>query len=42
MRVLFEEIAKRWQKVELVEEPERLRSNFISGIKNLPIRVTWR
>ena len=42
MRVLFEEIAKRWKKVELVDEPERLRSNFISGIKNLPIRVTWR
>ena len=42
MRVLFEEIAKRWQKVELIGEPERLRSNFISGIKNLPIRVTWR
>lgn len=42
MRVLFEEIAQRWLKVELVAEPERLRSNFISGIKNLPIRVTWR
>ena len=42
MRVLFEEIANRWQKVELVGEPERLRSNFISGIKTLPIRVTWR
>ncbi|HVB50828.1 MAG TPA: cytochrome P450 [Acidimicrobiales bacterium] len=42
MRVLFEEIALRWQSVELAGEPERLRSNFISGIKNLPIRVTWR
>jgi cytochrome P450 len=42
MRVLFEEIANRWQSVELVGEPERLRSNFISGIKTLPIRVTWR
>jgi hypothetical protein len=42
LRVLFEEIAQRWQSVELVGEPERLRSNFISGIKNLPIRVTWR
>jgi cytochrome P450 len=42
MRVLFEEIANRWQSVELIGEPERLRSNFISGIKNLPIRVTWR
>ena len=42
MRVLFEELANRWHSVELVDEPERLRSNFISGIKNLPIRVTWR
>jgi hypothetical protein len=42
MRVLFEEIAHRWQSVELVGEPEHLRSNFISGIKNLPIRVAWR
>jgi len=42
IRVLFEEIANRWQSVELAGEPERLRSNFISGIKNLPIRVTWR
>ena len=42
LRVLFEEIARRWEKVELAGEPERLRSNFISGIKNLPVRVTWR
>jgi cytochrome P450 len=42
MRVLFEEIARRWERVELVDQPERLRSNFIGGIKNLPIRVTWR
>ncbi len=41
LRVLFEEIAQRWQKVELVGKPERLRSNFISGIKDLPIKVTW-
>lgn len=42
MRVLFEEIAKRWEHVELIGEPERLRSNFIGGIKTLPVRVTWR
>jgi cytochrome P450 len=41
MRVLFEEIARRWSKVELIGKPEHLRSNFIGGIKNLPIRVTW-
>lgn len=42
LRVLFEEIANRWARVELAGPPERLRSNFISGIKTLPIRVTWR
>ena len=41
MRVLFEEIATRWSSVELAGETERLRSNFISGIKRLPIEVTW-
>jgi cytochrome P450 len=42
IRVLFEEMARRWSHVELVDEPELLRSNFISGMKALPIRVTWR
>jgi hypothetical protein len=31
----------RWSSVEIVGESERLRSNFICGIKQLPIRVTW-
>ncbi|MGH9020080.1 MAG: cytochrome P450 [Acidimicrobiales bacterium] len=42
MRVLFEEIAQRWSAVEVAGPVERLRSNFISGIKHLPVRVTWR
>jgi cytochrome P450 len=41
MRVVFEEIVKRWSSIELVGEPERLRSNFIGGTKQLPIRVSW-
>jgi cytochrome P450 len=41
MRVVFEEIVKRWSKIELAGTPERLRSNFIGGTKQLPIRVTW-
>jgi len=41
MRVIFEEMAKRWTKVEVVGNPERFRSNFISGIKYLPVKVTW-
>jgi cytochrome P450 len=42
MRVVIEEIAARWSSVELNGTPERLRSNFISGIKHLPVRVSWR
>ena len=41
MRVIFEEMAKRWTKVEVNGETERFRSNFISGIKYLPVKVTW-
>lgn len=42
MRVVFEEIAARWASVALNGAPERLRSNFISGIKHLPVAVQWR
>jgi cytochrome P450 len=41
MRVVFEEIVARWSNVELNGTPERLRSNFIGGTKQLPVRVTW-
>ncbi|MBW4029979.1 MAG: cytochrome P450 [Acidobacteria bacterium] len=42
LRVMFEEMAKAWSSIELAGDTERLRSNFISGTKRLPIRVTWR
>jgi cytochrome P450 len=42
MRVLFEEIATRWSDVAQAGPVERLRSNFISGLKSLPIEVDWR
>jgi cytochrome P450 len=42
IRVLFEELAARWKTVELAGETDRLRSNFISGIKMLPIKVEWQ
>jgi cytochrome P450 len=42
IRVLFEEIAARWARVELMSEPEHLRSNFITGMKQLVIRVEPR
>jgi cholest-4-en-3-one 26-monooxygenase len=38
MRLFFEELTRRVPRVELVGEPVRLRSNFIGGIKHLPVR----
>ena len=39
LRVLWEEIMKRFDNVELVGPVERLRSNFIRGITNVPVRL---
>jgi len=42
VRVTLEELFRRVSKVELLGEPVRLRSNFIHGIKRLPVRLTPR
>ncbi len=42
IKVLFEELLPRVSSLELNGEVQRLRSNFISGIKHLPVKVTWR
>jgi cholest-4-en-3-one 26-monooxygenase len=39
MRVTLEEFLRRFPNVSLAGPPERLESNFISGIKRLPIRL---
>ena len=39
LRVLWEEIVKRFHTVEVVGEVERLPNNFIRGIKNIPVRL---
>ena len=40
VRVLFQELMKRVERVEPNGPVEYLRSNFIAGIKHLPVRVT--
>ncbi len=37
-RALFQELAGRLESVELDGEPEQIRSNFVVGLKHLPIR----
>jgi cytochrome P450 len=41
IRVLLQELLPRLGDVRLDGPVERLRSNFISGIKHLPIRASW-
>jgi cytochrome P450 len=41
MRVLFEELLPALADIRLDGPVARLRSNFISGIKRLPVAVAW-
>jgi cytochrome P450 len=41
MRVLFEELLPRLAGIRLNGDVARLRSNFIAGIKRLPVAVAW-
>jgi cytochrome P450 len=39
LRILWEEIMSRFSFVEVMGEPERVRSNFVRGYKTLPVRL---
>jgi cytochrome P450 len=39
VRVMFEELIPRLSSLEITGPIERLRSNFINGIKHMPVRV---
>jgi cytochrome P450 len=39
VRVMFEELLPRLSSLEITGPIERLRSNFINGIKHMPVRV---
>jgi cytochrome P450 len=40
LRVLWEEILKRFEKIEIQDEPERTFSAFVKGYTHLPVKVT--
>ncbi len=42
VRVLFEELAKRITSIEPAGEQKFLRSNFVGGLKSLPVTVTLK
>ena len=39
IRVMFEELFARYPNIQLAGQPARLRSNFINGIKRMPVRL---
>ncbi len=42
LRVLWEEILPRFERIEIQDEPERTFSSFVRGYTNLPVTVTRR
>ena len=42
IRLMFEELIPRLESIELNGEVRRVRSNFVNGIKTLPVKVTTR
>ena len=42
LRILWEEIMQRFEKVELAGDVIRLPNNFIRGVKEVPVRLTAR
>ena len=39
LRILWEELLRRFPVIEVVGEPKRIYSNFIHGIRSLPVRI---
>ena len=39
LRVIWEEIMRRFERIEVTAAESRLKSNFIRGIRSLPVRV---
>ncbi|MDA7784759.1 cytochrome P450 [Pseudomonadales bacterium] len=39
MRVLWQEIMTRWQRIEIVGDVTRVESNFINGYESMPVRI---
>ncbi len=39
LKIVWEEILRRFAFIEIVEEPRRLRSNFIRGYSAMPVRI---
>jgi cytochrome P450 len=39
LRIIWEEILKRFDRIEVVGEPKRVYSSFVKGYETLPVRI---
>src|SRR5919197_783374 len=39
LRIIWEEILKRYDNIELADEPKRVYSSFVKGYETLPVRI---
>ena len=39
LRIIWEEILKRFERIEVVGEPKRVYSSFVKGYETLPVRI---
>jgi cytochrome P450 len=39
LRILWEELLKRFEKIEIQDEPSRTFSSFVKGYTHLPVKV---
>ena len=40
LKIVWEEILKRWDTIEVMEEPRRVLSSFVKGYEYMPVRIT--
>jgi hypothetical protein len=39
LRIVWEEVLKRWSRIEVMGEPRRVRSSFVYGYETMPVRI---
>ena len=39
LKIIWEEILKRFERIELVAEPVRVKSNFVHGFSEVMVRI---
>ena len=39
LKIVWEEILKRWSEIEVMAEPKRVRSSFVKGYESMDVRI---